>query len=169
MRIAILAATMAGLVGGATCAAAAESSYTRHVWDECRQIAAEDDSVTRRCSGFGGVPVLYTAASDAASVGFGQNGLTGESNLGSFFFPRETVEWRTKAGKPFAAILRYDIGPSVGGPFRSWLAVYKLQGVKSSCIVALVDGARADANAHARELADTGAQGFKCERDMMLK
>lgn len=169
MRNACVLAMLVALAGGASCAQAAESNYTRHDWDKCKQIAAEDDSVTRRCAGLGGVPLLYTAASDASSVGFGEKGMIGDSDFGDFYFPKETVEWRSKGGKPYAAILRYDLGPAIGGPFKSWLAVYKLQGVKSSCVVALVDGAHANANERARDIADQDAARFTCDRDKMRR
>ena len=146
-------------------AAAAESAYTKFEWDMCRKTGAEDDVVTRRCSGPDGIVVDINSGADAAFVSFGGKGARGETQLGEFYFPKETVEWRKDSGKPYAAILRYDIGKSVGGPFRSALVVYKLEGAASSCIVAIIDGGKPDANEHARNAADEAAPKFTCGKD----
>ncbi len=159
-RFAILAALLS-----ATGAAAAESAYTKHDWDKCRKVAAEDDTVIRRCDGPAGIPLLYSGGEDGASVGFGAKGMRGDFPLAGFFFPKQTVEWRSAGGKPFAAILRYDVGKAIGGPFRSRLVVYKLEGAASSCIVGSIDGARPDANEAARKFADQRAAAFVCGKD----
>jgi hypothetical protein len=78
---------------------------------------------------------------------------------------RRAASWTcATAGKPVAAVLRYDIGQSVSGPFKSALVVYKIEGSKSSCIVAVVSGGRKDANERARAIADERAASFTCER-----
>lgn len=163
---AFLATGAAALSSPAALAApAAESAYTRHEWDKCRKIGAQDDTVTRRCEGQAGVPILYSGGEDGASVAFGAKGMRGDFPLSGFFFPKQTVEWRSAGGKPFAAILRYDVGKAIGGPFRTRLVIYKLEGAVSSCIVGSLDGGRPDANEAARRLADTRAQDFDCGRD----
>ncbi|MFT4096552.1 MAG: hypothetical protein QM651_05475 [Rhodoblastus sp.] len=168
MRAAIL---IAGLIGAlaAERAAAAESAYTKFDWEKCRKTAAEDDVVIRRCNGPDGVAVHINNGADAAFVSFGAKGVRGETQLGEFYFPKDTVEWRRSGGKPFAAILRYDIGKAIGGPFRSALVVYKLEGSASSCIVAILDSARPDANARARTLADEAAPKFSCGKDAFTR
>ncbi|HMN72506.1 MAG TPA: hypothetical protein PKA55_11640 [Rhodoblastus sp.] len=146
-------------------ASAAESSYTKFDWETCRKTGAEDDVVTRRCNGPDGIAVDINSGADAAFVSFGAKGARGETQLGDFYFPKATVEWRRSGGKPLAAILRYDIGKAIGGPFRSALVVYKLEGTASSCIVAIVDGARPGANDRARTAADEAATKFTCGKD----
>lgn len=164
MRAAFL---LAGLIGAFAThgACAADSAYTKFDWEKCRKTGAEDDAIMRRCNGPDGIAVDINSGADAAFVSFGAKGARGDTQLGEFYFPKETVEWRKAAGKPFAAILRYDIGKSVGGPFRSALVVYKLEGAASSCIVAIIDGGKADANARARTIADEAALGFTCDKD----
>lgn len=153
------------LLATGAAAHAADSAYTRHDWDKCRKIGAQDDTVTRRCDGQAGVPVLYSGGEDAASVSFGAKGMSGDLPLNGFFFPKQTVEWRSVGGKPFATILRYDVGKAIGGPFHSRLVVYKLNGTTSSCFVGSVDGGRPDANEAARKLADERAPAFACGKD----
>lgn len=164
MRAAFFLACLIGAFA-ADRAAAADSAYTKFDWDKCRKTGAEDDVVMRRCAGPDGVAVDINSGADAAFVSFGARGARGDTQLGAFYFPKQTVEWRKAAGKPFAAILRYDIGKSVGGPFRSALVVYKLEGTASSCIVAIVDGDKADANARARAIADDATPKFTCDKD----
>lgn len=164
MRAAFL---IAGLIGAFAThgASAADSVYTTFDWEKCRKTGAEDDAVMRRCNGPDGIAVDINSGADAAFVSFGAKGARGDTRLGEFYFPKQTVEWRKAAGKPYAAILRYDIGKSIGGPFRSALVVYKLEGTASSCIAAIVDGGKADANARARTAADETAPKFVCDKD----
>lgn len=164
MRAALV---LAGLIGASAAgdAAAADSAYTKFDWDTCRKTGVEDDVIMRRCAGPDGIAVDINSGADSAFVSFGAGGARGDTQIGAFYFPRQTVEWRKAAGKPYAAILRYDIGKSVGGPFRSALVIYKLEGTASSCIVAIVDGGAADANARARAAADEAAPKFTCDKD----
>lgn len=152
---------------------AADSAYTKFDWETCRKTGAEDDVVMRRCNGPDGIAVDINSGADAAFVSFGAKGARGETQLGSFYFPKTTVEWRKdskqSSGKPYAAILRYDIGKSIGGPFKSALVVYKLEGTASSCIVAIVDGGKPDANERARKAADEAAPKFICDKDAPQK
>lgn len=167
MRAGIL---IAGLIGfAAPGAMAADSAYTKFDWETCRKTGEEDDVVMRRCNGPDGVAVDINSGADAAFVSFGAKGARGETQIGEFYFPKDTVEWRKNAGKPFAAILRYDVGKSVGGPFRSALVVYKLEGTASSCVVAIVDANKPDGNARARKLADEAAPKFTCEKDAPVR
>ena len=164
MRATILLACLIG-VFAADSAAAADSAYTKFDWEKCCKTAEEDDVVMRRCNGPDGIVVDINNGADAAFVSFGEKGARGETQLGEFYFPKETVEWRKAAGKPFAAILRYDIGKAIGGPFRSALVVYKLEGKMSSCVVAIVDGGKPGANERARAVADEATPRFTCDKD----
>jgi len=166
MRAAIL---FLGLMAAAPQPAlAADSAYTRFDWEKCRKTGAEDDVVMRRCDGPDGIAVDINSGEDAAFVSFGAKGARGETQIGQFYFPKETVEWRKASGKPFAAILRYDVGKAIGGPFRSALVVYKLEGTQSSCITAIVDGGKPGANERARQAADA-APKFTCDRDALQR
>jgi len=172
MRAALFLACLIGAFA-ADSAWAADSAYTKFDWEKCRKTGEEDDVVMRRCNGPDGIVVDINSGADAALVSFGAKGARGDTQLGEFYFPKETVEWRkaggASGGKPFAAILRYDIGKSVGGPFRSALVVYKLEGTESSCIVAIVDGRKPGANERARKAADEMAPGFTCEKDAPVR
>lgn len=159
MRLTIASVLM--FAAAAPCAQAADSAYTKHDWEKCPQVKADEDWIARRCEGAAGIPIFYVGAEDSSSVGFGENGLSGEG-LGDFTFAKDVVEWRSAGGAPYAAILRYDVGKSVSGPFRSRLVVYKLDGAKASCIVGGVDGANQNANALARDMADRKARAFRC-------
>ncbi len=103
---------LAGLIGAfaAHDAGAADSAYTKFDWEKCRKTGAEDDVIMRRCNGPDGIAVDINSGADAAFVSFGAKGARGDTQLGEFYFPKDTVEWRKAAGKPFAAILRYDVG-----------------------------------------------------------
>lgn len=168
MRATIFLACLIGVfaVDGA---AAADSAYTKFDWEKCSKTSEEDDVIMRRCPGPDGIAVDINSGADAALVSFGDKGLRGEAQLGDFYFPKETVEWRKASGKPFAAILRYDIGKSIGGPFRSALVVYKLEGKTSSCVVAIVDGGKPGANERARAAADEATPKFACDKDAPLR
>lgn len=164
MRATMLLACLIGAVS-ANAAAAADSAYTKFDWETCRKTGEEDDVVMRRCNGPDGIAVDINSGADAAFVSFGAKGARGETQLGSFYFPKATVEWRKASGKPYAAILRYDVGKAIGGPFKSALVVYKLEGTASSCIVAIVDGGKPDANERARKAADEATPKFTCDKD----
>lgn len=168
MRAAFVLACLVGAFA-AERAGAGESAYTKFDWEKCRKTGEEDDAVMRRCNGPGGIAVNINSGADAAFVSFGAKGVRGETQLGEFYFPKDTVEWRKNGGKPFAAILRYDIGKAIAGPFRSALVVHKLEGAASSCIVAIVDGATPDANAQARKTADAAAPKFTCGKDAFTR
>jgi len=154
---------------GASPSLAFESRYTTHDYEQCPLVREYQDAQERRCEGLGSIGVNYHNASDASLVDFGAKGSTGDWPGQSFVFPAETIEWRgaTKAGVliPFAAIVRYDMGQSIGGPFRPSLVVYRLEDDSRSCVAATVDGRRAGAEAAARKLADTFARTFRCGRD----
>ncbi len=165
MRIVLMSLTLLF----AAPAVAADSIYTRHVWEKCRTL--KDDGVVsaKSCKGPGGLPILYENEPDAAFVSFGERGFVGEG-IGSDLAtaPGDAVEWRRDGGPPFAAILRYAVGASVTAPHVSRLVVYKLEGRRSSCIVAIV-GPVANANARARAIADARARGFACGKDAIVR
>jgi hypothetical protein len=151
-------------------ARAADSAYTTHEYQACPLVKDEDPYQVRRCEGFGGIAVNWHNEDDDAVVDFGTDGSAEDWPYEqSFVFAGKTVEWRgaTRAGVlvPYAAIVRYDLGRSIGGPFDPVLMIFRLDGKTASCLVASVDGRRADANARARQIADRFVRTFRCGKD----
>lgn len=147
-----------------------DSAYTSAAIKACKLLKEEDGGVRSfRCPAFAGVPVNLLTEDDGATIDFGRKGLSDEFAFGSFAVAGDRIEWRYTRSKtdrsPFAAILRYSVGPSVGGPMRPVLVVYRLNGRESSCVVARIDGRPANANQQARDIADTKARTFRCGVD----
>jgi hypothetical protein len=167
-RIQILGLILLGL--GATPALAADSAYTTLDYEKCPLVRDEDPYQVRRCEGFGGIAVNWHNEDDDSTIDFGENGSSEEWPYEqSFVFAGKTIEWRgaTTAGVlvPYAAIVRYDMGRSIGGPFEPVLMIFRLEGKTGSCLAASVGGRHADANARARKLADTFVRTFRCGTD----
>ncbi len=155
----------------ATGAGSIESAYSRHDYERCKRISDDDPIMERRCEGHTGIPVTWVNEPDNSSVSFGTEGAVGGEFDKRFTFAvaGNVIEWRGPVEKggvvPYAAIIRYQLCRSVGGPCTPELVIYRLNGRRSSCIAATVNGRRADANATAREVADSFARGFDCEKD----
>lgn len=175
-RVILVGAVLAALAAllGAPGALAAErvgSAYSRFDYENCARTGEDDPIMERRCEGRDGIPVHWVNDPDSSSVSFGTEGNLGGEYDSRFTFAvvGDVVEWRgTFHGAkliPHAAIVRYQLCRSVGGPCAPELAVYRLVGKRASCIAATVNGRRADANARAREIADTFARTFDCEND----
>ena len=128
----------------------------------------------RRCEGHGGVTILWVSEPDSSSVSFGTEGAVGGEfdNRFTFAVAGNVIEWRGPAVQgrvePFAAIIRYQLCRAIGGPCVPELVIYRLNGKRSSCIAATVNGRRVDANVRAREIADSFARNFNCEKDKRL-
>jgi hypothetical protein len=151
-------------------ARAADSAYTTYDYAACPLVVDEDPYQVRRCQGFDGIAVNWHNDDDDAVVDFGVKGSSEEWPYEqSFVFAGKTVEWRgaSRAGvlEPYAAIVRYDLGRSIGGPFDPVLMIFRLEGKTGSCLAASVDGRRADANARARKIADGFVRSFQCGKD----
>jgi hypothetical protein len=164
---------LAALLCGAQIAPASsiESAYSRHDYERCQKISDDDPIMERRCVGHAGIPVTWVSEPDSSSVSFGTEGAAGGEFDKRFTFAvaGDVIEWRgpVERGKvaPYAAIVRYQLCRAIGGPCAPELVVYRLNGTRSSCIAATVNGRRADANVRAREMADSFARGFDCEKD----
>jgi len=147
------------------------SVYTRHDYEKCRKTGNDDPIVERRCVGHDAIPVHWVNEPDSSSVSFGTDGAVGGEYDQRFTFAvaGDVVEWRgpVRSGKvaPFAAIVRYQLCRSIGGPCAPELVIYRLVDKRASCIAATVNGRHADANARAREIADTFGRSFNCEKD----
>jgi hypothetical protein len=164
----VLVAFLLGLAGSP--ARAADSAYTTHDYETCRLVSDEPGSQRRRCDGFAGIAVNYYGSDDDATVDFGEEGAKHDGPYQPpFVFAGKTIEWRgierNGALAPYAAIVRFDMGHAIGGPFRPELMIFRLDGSIRSCLAASVDGRRRDANVRARHLADTFVRSFACGKD----
>jgi hypothetical protein len=157
------------------------SVYTDFDVQRCRKLPQpKDDPVAQGawlCRGHRGMPVRLEVADERMLVSFGKIG-DGDP-VSSQTFPAFNdvysgrVEWRLRAGKAFATILRWNVmtagdGGKATGPVKPSgrvLVVTRL-GPGGSCHVGYVDAvANPDANALARAIADEKAQEFKCGTD----
>lgn len=162
-------------------AAPSASTYTRHDFRRCAERASPEPGVieVRACAGHAGLPVVWTGEPDSGSVAFGKAPTKSSASdgpipgLDSFHEARGTVEWRGPAvggrRKPLAAIVRYDTGPAVACLSSSRLVVYRLAPRGISCVMGVVKGSAADANAAARAIVDRHAAGFACGRGAALR
>ncbi|MFC5068285.1 hypothetical protein [Flaviflagellibacter deserti] len=132
-----------------------ESIYTRHDYAACdEQKSPEPDVIeVRKCTGLGGIAVVWTGEPDASFVTIGETGDDGLDLGASFFEVGNTIEWRgpKRVGTidPNAMIVRYVTGKAIGNLDVSKLAVYRLNAGGSSCFL----GA-ASTNQAARAIAD---------------
>lgn len=155
---------------GAQAAGSIDSVYTRHDYERCDKLGDDDPIMERRCAGHDGIPVAWVGEPDSSSLSFGTEGAVGGEfdNRFTFAVAGNVIEWRgpVEDGRvaPFAAIVRYQLCRAIGGPCVPELVVYRLNGKRSSCIAATVNGRRPDANLRAREVADSFARGFDCEK-----
>jgi hypothetical protein len=158
-------------VDGAAAAGSIESAYSRHDYERCEKLGDDDPIMERRCEGHAGIPVTWINEPDNSNVSFGSEGAVGGEFDKRFTFAvvGNVIEWRGPvergAVEPYAAIIRYQLCRAIGGPCAPELVVYRLNGKRSSCIAATVNGRRTDANVRAREMADTFARDFDCEKD----
>ncbi|HYD12446.1 MAG TPA: hypothetical protein VEC11_06335 [Allosphingosinicella sp.] len=154
----------------AALAAAPSSSYTPLDLDACEIVtvahAGEGDWVNRRCRGLGGI-TLFVNEDDArfdldAGIDNGEWESPAQLNeLGP------QLEWRREGGRAFAVIYRYTIPEALPGG-RSMLAVESIgRRGRPGCLVALLL-ATPNANARARQIADTRARSFRCGRDRRI-
>jgi hypothetical protein len=156
------------------------SSYTSTAPRDCRMIGKPselDGSTTRLCPGKSGLVVRIAEDDLRENVSVGRNGAAAAREpaaavwFGPFNSTGNTVEWRTKDGKPFAIIQRWYIADN-GDPDKSgrpiakpMLAVTRLP-PGEVCHVAYVDAeANPNANDLARKAADELARDFKCGKD----
>ncbi len=154
----------------AALAAAPASTYSPLDLEACEIVsvahAGEGDWVNRRCPGRFGI-TLFVNEDDArfdidAGVDNGEwESAAALNELGPL------LEWRSEGGRPFALIYRYTIAEAMPGG-RSMLAVETIgRPGRPGCLIALIT-ATPDANARARQVADTRARTFRCGRDVRI-
>lgn len=166
-----LAACLAACLAFAALPAVAQapaSAYS-NLKSGCRAHVLDDESGAgvSICPGRGGLLVVVSEDDIRQTVSFGVSEAAArrEPAAAAFFgppsFAHDIVEWRSRGGRPFAAIQRWSIGEE-GKNRISVLIVTRLP-PGPVCHVAYIDArANADANARAREAADTRAAGFDC-------
>ena len=146
-----------------------ESRYTKTKACRTRVLDKETGASVSICPGLGG---LVTVVSEddirqTVSVGATEAAARREPAASAFFGPPsaagETIEWRSRGGRPFALIQRW----SVGGDDRETASVLVVTRLPPGpvCHVAYVDArANKDANVLARKVADERAAGFDCAK-----
>jgi len=169
---AILTLTPFAALGG-------ESAYSKLDFDKhCTFEKPSDDEnagpgASAICQ-IGNFPTIYFDEGDLRqSVGFGAP--KEYQTFGQFNYINNVIEWRSKNGKPYAAIVRFFIQNSHldnddgdKANLGQVLVVHRVAENKNgqTCIVGMVD-ARANANANvlARQIADKLAASFNCTTD----
>lgn len=142
------------------------SAYSDFDLETCRVTGEnpEGASVDYACPGRGGVPVFVHLGDGRFDL---DAGVANEEfmTIGAFNDIGDQLEWRMRDGAPFAVIFRYlDVAPQ--GEGRTVLAVEKIgRAGAPGCRVAQIAGDTPDANARAREIADTRAAAFRCGTD----
>lgn len=140
----------------------------------CQQLALYEDEGTGgewRCKGIKDHDVRVWEGDLRTFVGFGKEApaqCAAMQTFGAFNSLGPRVEWRMKAGRPFATILRWFTEQNSGesAPVKqNWLVVTKLDG-ETACHIAYIDTKYTDANEVARQRADERAEGFDCAKDM---
>ena len=149
-----------------------KSVYTKIDLKKCKQAQKPDQYVFEgewACKGIAGYDVFLTAADAREMVSFGKteaNNCSSKKTFSGFNSAGGTVEWRVKAGKPFAAILRWTVStdPDDSTKQATWLVVNKLD-KGTACQMHYVAGSFPNANDAARKAADEKAGAFNCEKD----
>lgn len=160
---------------------AAESRYTDLDTNACEKLSEEEGmGVSLKCEGLDGLPVYFKEGDLRMSLFFGavpQSYIDeGFETFGAFNSVGTKIEWRSDGNdRPRAAILRWfldNIDPDTGAvdPKRRGqvLVISRVAATaeEKGCMVGFVDAlANADANALARNVADTVAPDFQCGSD----
>ncbi|MBL8590060.1 MAG: hypothetical protein JNK46_16120 [Methylobacteriaceae bacterium] len=167
-------ALVVALCGGAAAQEALVSVYSDISRGRCAthdgraaraRAAGDHDPVVYRCPTLPGRSVELRFMGAAVGLAFGAPAKrTTPMQLATGYDVGPRIEWRGlgagAAFQPKAAILRLVERDETGKP-GSALAILKVEGTEV-CAAGFVDGARADANAAARRLADDIAGDFAC-------
>jgi hypothetical protein len=146
------------------------SAYTKYNLDTCKRISfsVEESFGSATCKGYAGFEIYWAEGDLRTFMAYGANGFehcSAQQTFGHFNSIVPTVEWRIENGKPFAAIQRWLVSDlDDASKTTSWLGVTKIEKA-NSCRVAIVMGSLLHANDKAREVADTLARGFDCQKD----
>lgn len=153
------------------------NTYTKIDFENtCTIVEEHEIGITAICAGYTGYPVIFAEGDLRQMVRFGHITKLGDQweSFGQFNRAGDTIEWRLKDKKPYAAILRYFIENSNSDgeykkEFEGQVLVVSTVGTHekpTSCVVGYVD-ARANKNANnlSQELADTKVKSFICGED----
>jgi len=144
----------------------ATSVYTVLDMARCAETARVEEgaSVTWRCRGHAGIPLIVMTSDDRYDVDAGEDNGEWESP-GRFSFPGPRVEWRLRGGRAFAIVYRLRLSGGEAPP-SSVLAVESIgRPGHPGCLVAMIDGRLPNANVLARARADARAARFRCGED----
>jgi hypothetical protein len=142
------------------------SVYTALDLDRCRVTAQveEGESVTQECPGHMTIPLIVSQGDGRFDIDAGADNEVWES-LGPFNYPGPRVEWRMRGREVMAIIFRL-ISAAPERPGYSALLVETIgRAGRPGCLIARIDGRRADANEAARAVADARAATFRCGLD----
>jgi hypothetical protein len=161
-------ALLCGLAALAPAPAAAQafsSAYTLLDLARCRtlEVVPEGESVRRRCPGLGAIALFVNAGDGRFDVDAGVDNDRWES-LGGFNEIGPRIEWRRRNGRAFAIIYRLRLTGAEQPPGSSLIVETIGRPGGPGCQVAVVDGARPDANVRARAIADREAPTHRCRR-----
>lgn len=112
------------------------------------------------------MPIYFAHADLREYVGYGPKAkqtCSAHTTFQRFNAAGTTIEWRLRAGRPVATILRFRVEGD--GNKEQFLVVTKLDG-DQSCPMGYVDGRIKNHNQAARDLADKHHRTFSCERDV---
>jgi hypothetical protein len=149
------------------------SVYTKYNLDKCKRLSAsvEESFGSFSCEGYAGHEIYFAEGDLRTFMAYGANGFehcSAQQTFGHFNSITPTVEWRLDNGKPFAAIQRWHVSDlDDQSKTTSWLGVTKIEKA-NSCRVAIIKGSLSQANEKAREIADTLARDFDCQKDTAL-
>lgn len=141
------------------------SVYTHLNLDDCETLRTYEEAsgVELRCRGYDGID-LYVSEGDLrydVDAGLPNGRFTTPPAFNTL---GETVEWRLRDDKPFAAIVRYNMEDGTGTRHSTNLAVLSVgRDGKPGCLVGWVPvEAEPSQNEAARKLADRYAQDIDC-------
>ena len=149
------------------------SAYTKYNLEKCKRLSSsvEESYASFSCKGYAGNEIYFAEGDLRTFMAYGPNGFehcSAQQTFGHFNSITSTVEWRLDNGKPFAAIQRWNVSDlDDASKTKSWLGVTKIE-IANSCRVAIVMGSLPQANEKAREIADTLARDFDCQKDKVV-
>ena len=163
MKLALIAVSTLMFATAAT-AQEARSVYSDWAIKKCQQESIDNDGGSWFCKGIKGWDIFYWEGDLRGNMAFGpapHAQCSSAQSFAPFNSPGNRIEWRMKGGKPYATILRWTTDSGEPGGKRTWLAVTKLAG-RMSCWTTIIEGSYSNANAVARQKADTSAN-FNCK------
>ena len=153
------------------------SAYTKlDLENDCTFHQSDDQGGAAKCTGFADYPVHFAEGDlrQMVEYGFVTAGDRGWVSFSEWNRINDTIEWRLDNSRPVATIARWfienidDSGSANKALEGQVLVISKVgqPGEFDACVVGYVDAkANPNANALARQVADTLAAGFRCGED----